>query len=142
MNLRPPPLTTTWPIPLRLLFPFPYPASTVEGALRAGPDANPPNNMHRALIYQGALVCAAVVWVFGLRGKQARRELYEQAYAGEKLVRVRNEVPTLPDIENQHGWTVGGFQVHSAGDRAVVVVSALIPRRVARSWTDLLFRAD
>ena len=54
------------------------------------------------------------------------RELYEQAYAGEKLVRVRNEVPTLPDIENQHGWTVGGFQVHSAGDRAVVVVSALI----------------
>ena len=51
---------------------------TVEGALRAGPDANPPNNMHRALIYQGALVCSAVVFVFALRGKQARRELDEQ----------------------------------------------------------------
>ena len=52
--------------------------NTVEGALRAGPDAHPPNNMHRALIYQGALVCAAVVFVFALRGKQARRELDER----------------------------------------------------------------
>ncbi|OSD07681.1 acetylglutamate kinase ARG6 [Trametes coccinea BRFM310] len=59
-----------------------------------------------------------------LAGKVSAREvraLYEERYAGEKLVRVRNEVPTLPDIENQHGWTVGGFQVHSEGDRAVVV---------------------
>ena len=47
----------------------------VEGALRAGPDANPPLNMHRALVFQGALVCSAVVWVFGLRGTQTRREL-------------------------------------------------------------------
>ena len=51
------------------------------------------------------------------------RALYEEKYAGEKLVKIRNDVPTLPDIENQHGWTVGGFQVHSEGDRAVVVVS-------------------
>jgi len=28
----------------------------------------------------------------------------------------------LSDIENKHGWSVGGFQVHSEGDRAVVVV--------------------
>ncbi|KAI0666365.1 bifunctional acetylglutamate kinase/N-acetyl-gamma-glutamyl-phosphate reductase [Trametes maxima] len=49
------------------------------------------------------------------------RSLYEEKYAGEKLVRIKSEVPTLPDIENQHGWTVGGFQVHSEGDRAVVV---------------------
>ncbi|KAL1939296.1 hypothetical protein VTO73DRAFT_10099 [Trametes versicolor] len=49
------------------------------------------------------------------------RALYEARYAGEKLVRIKNEVPTLPDVENQHGWTVGGFQVHSEGDRAVVV---------------------
>ena len=49
------------------------------------------------------------------------RALYEERYAGEKLVKIRAEVPTLPDIENQHGWTVGGFQVHSEGDRAVVV---------------------
>ncbi|KAI0635436.1 acetylglutamate kinase ARG6 [Trametes polyzona] len=49
------------------------------------------------------------------------RALYEEKYAGEKLVRIKSEVPTLPDIENQHCWTVGGFQVHSEGDRAVVV---------------------
>ena len=50
----------------------------VEGALRAGPDADPPANMHRALIFQGALVCSAVVWVLGLRGTQTRRELDER----------------------------------------------------------------
>lgn len=50
----------------------------VEGALRAGPDAEPPLNMRRALIYQGCLVCGASVTVFALRGKQTRRELDEQ----------------------------------------------------------------
>ncbi|KAI1787210.1 bifunctional acetylglutamate kinase/N-acetyl-gamma-glutamyl-phosphate reductase [Ganoderma leucocontextum] len=49
------------------------------------------------------------------------RALYEQKYGGEKLVTIQNDVPTLVDIENKHGWTVGGFQVHSEGDRAVVV---------------------
>ncbi|KAL6303715.1 bifunctional acetylglutamate kinase/N-acetyl-gamma-glutamyl-phosphate reductase [Sparassis latifolia] len=49
------------------------------------------------------------------------RALYEQKYSGEKLVRIKSEVPVLQDVENQHGWAVGGFQVHSEGDRAVVV---------------------
>lgn len=49
------------------------------------------------------------------------RELYEARYAGERLVTIQKDVPTLPDIEGKHGWTVGGFQVHSEGDRAVVV---------------------
>lgn len=52
------------------------------------------------------------------------RELYEGKYAGERLVTIRKDVPVLPDIEGKHGWTVGGFQVHSEGERAVVVVSA------------------
>ena len=51
------------------------------------------------------------------------RELYEQKYSEERLVTIRKDVPALPDIEGKHGWTVGGFQVHSEGDRAVVVVS-------------------
>lgn len=54
------------------------------------------------------------------------KELYQQKYAEERLITIRNDVPTLPDIERQHGWAVGGFQVHSEGDRAVVVVSALV----------------
>ncbi|KAJ3554446.1 hypothetical protein NM688_g3107 [Phlebia brevispora] len=49
------------------------------------------------------------------------KELYEEKYAGEKLVTIKKEVPTLTDFEGKHGWVVGGFQVHSEGDRVVVV---------------------
>jgi len=49
------------------------------------------------------------------------KDLYEEKYSGEKLIHVKAGVPGLSDIENKHGWTVGGFQVHSEGDRAVVV---------------------
>lgn len=47
--------------------------------------------------------------------------LYEEKYAGEKLITIKREVPSLQDVEKKHGWAVGGFQVHSDGDRAVVV---------------------
>ena len=59
------------------------------------------------------------------------RELYEEKYEGEKLVKILKDVPDLKDYEKKHGWVVGGFQVHSEGDRAVVVVSFVyfsIPR--------------
>ncbi|KIM86596.1 hypothetical protein PILCRDRAFT_96052 [Piloderma croceum F 1598] len=49
------------------------------------------------------------------------KALYEGKYAGEKLITIKRDVPDLRDVENKHGWTVGGFQVHSDGDRAVVV---------------------
>lgn len=51
------------------------------------------------------------------------RALYEEKYKGEKLVFIKKDVPVLSDVENKHGWSVGGFQVHSQGDRVVVVVS-------------------
>ncbi|KAI0752170.1 major facilitator superfamily domain-containing protein [Fomes fomentarius] len=54
----------------------------VEGALRAGPDANPPLNMHRAVIFQAALVTSAVVFVFGVEGKQTRRAQDERGGTG------------------------------------------------------------
>lgn len=50
------------------------------------------------------------------------RELYEAMYGGEKLIKVQAGVPSLADVENRQGWVVGGFQVHSEGDRVVVVV--------------------
>lgn len=50
------------------------------------------------------------------------KALYEEKYAGEKLITIKKDVPSLQDVENKHGWTVGAFQVHSDGDRAVVVV--------------------
>ncbi|EMD35040.1 hypothetical protein CERSUDRAFT_96955 [Gelatoporia subvermispora B] len=46
----------------------------VEGALRAGPDASPPRNMKRALIFQGTIVCVGAAFIFLFQGKQARRE--------------------------------------------------------------------
>ena len=49
------------------------------------------------------------------------QELYEQKYQNEKLITIRRDVPGLADIEGKQGWSVGGFQVHSDGDRAVVV---------------------
>lgn len=50
----------------------------VEGALRACPDASPPFNMSKALVFQGVLACA-IIAVFGLEGKQARRAEDERA---------------------------------------------------------------
>ena len=54
------------------------PISPVEGALRAGQNANPPLNMHRAFIFQGALVTSVVAFVYLLEGKQTRRNLDEE----------------------------------------------------------------
>ena len=51
-------------------------------------------------------------------------KLYEEMYKGEKLIRVQREIPEVADISGKHGWTVGGFQMHSSGKRAVVVVRA------------------
>ncbi|KAF5381811.1 hypothetical protein D9615_005582 [Tricholomella constricta] len=48
-------------------------------------------------------------------------ELFVEKYQGDRLVRIIKEVPQLHDIENKHTWTVGGFQVHSEGDRVVIV---------------------
>ncbi|KAG6813389.1 hypothetical protein H0H92_011655 [Tricholoma furcatifolium] len=47
---------------------------TVEGALRADADANPPLNMRRALIFNGAIIVTSAVSVILLRGRQARKE--------------------------------------------------------------------
>jgi N-acetyl-gamma-glutamyl-phosphate reductase/acetylglutamate kinase len=52
------------------------------------------------------------------------KALYEKKYAGEKLVRFQKDIVEVKDVQAQHGWVVGGFQVHSQGDRAVVVVGA------------------
>lgn len=49
-----------------------------ENALRAGPSADPPLNMHRAIIFAGIIALAASVTAFGSEGKQTRRKLDEQ----------------------------------------------------------------
>ena len=48
------------------------------------------------------------------------RTLYQDRYAGEKLVKVIGEAPLVKNISGKHGVEVGGFAVHSSGTRVVV----------------------
>lgn len=49
-----------------------------ESALRAGPDAKPPLDMRKSLIFHGVTICGISVLTFGLKGKQTRRERDEK----------------------------------------------------------------
>ena len=48
------------------------------------------------------------------------RNIYQDRYAGEKLVKIVGEAPLVKDIAGRHGVDVGGFAVHSSGKRVVV----------------------
>ncbi|KAJ7036834.1 major facilitator superfamily domain-containing protein [Mycena alexandri] len=70
----------------------------VQGALRAGPNQNPPLNMHRALIFNGAFVLAASASVFALRGKQVRKELDEQMHRRSQQPEVQLQPVSLMNM--------------------------------------------
>ncbi|KAI9871760.1 MAG: Protein arg-6, mitochondrial, partial [Watsoniomyces obsoletus] len=48
------------------------------------------------------------------------RTLYQDRYAGEKLLKVIGEAPSVKKIAGKHGVEMGGFAVHSSGRRVVV----------------------
>jgi N-acetyl-gamma-glutamyl-phosphate reductase/acetylglutamate kinase len=48
------------------------------------------------------------------------RQIYQDRYAGEKLVKVVGEAPLVRSIMNRHGVELGGFAVHSSGKRVIV----------------------
>jgi len=48
------------------------------------------------------------------------RQLYQERYAGEKLVKISGEPPLVKAISGKHGVVIGGFGVHSNGKRVVV----------------------
>jgi N-acetyl-gamma-glutamyl-phosphate reductase/acetylglutamate kinase len=48
------------------------------------------------------------------------RQLYQERYAGERLVKVSGEPPSVKNISGKHGVEIGGFGVHSSGKRVVV----------------------
>ncbi|KAI9841812.1 MAG: Protein arg-6, mitochondrial [Sclerophora amabilis] len=48
------------------------------------------------------------------------RTLYQDRYAGEKLVKIIGEPPLVKGISGRHGVEIGGFGVHSSGKRVVV----------------------
>lgn len=51
------------------------------------------------------------------------RNLYQDRYAGEKLIHVTGEAPLVRDISGKHGIVVGGFGVSSKQDRVVIVAT-------------------
>ncbi|KAI9887906.1 MAG: Protein arg-6, mitochondrial [Watsoniomyces obsoletus] len=48
------------------------------------------------------------------------RTLYQDRYAGEKLVKITGEAPSVKAISGKHGVEIGGFAVHSSGKRVVI----------------------
>ncbi|KAI0295839.1 MFS general substrate transporter [Multifurca ochricompacta] len=56
-----------------------------QNALRASDAANPPRNMHRAIIFNAIWVFSTSLLVFFLHGRQARRELDERMNEEQKM---------------------------------------------------------
>ncbi|VUC33290.1 unnamed protein product [Clonostachys rosea] len=48
------------------------------------------------------------------------RQIYQERYAGEKLVKVVGEAPLVRSISGLHGVEIGGFAVDKTGKRVVV----------------------
>ncbi|KHN98657.1 N-acetyl-gamma-glutamyl-phosphate reductase, type 1 [Metarhizium album ARSEF 1941] len=48
------------------------------------------------------------------------RQIYQDRYAGEKLVKVVGEAPLVKSIQNRHGVEIGAFAVDDTGKRVVV----------------------
>ena len=64
------------------------------------------------------------------------RNLYQERYEGEPLVKVVGESPLVKNIAGTHGVEVGGFGVHSSGKR--VVVNATIDNLLKGAATQAL----
>lgn len=81
-----------------------------------------------------AFVPHVAVWFAGihhtisvpLAGKMASRDirqLYQDRYDKEKLIKISGESPQVKQIAGKHGVEIGGFAVHSSGQRVVVNVT-------------------
>ena len=86
----------------------------------AGVDVNVAFTPIVAPWFQGIIATASIPLKTSLTAKNVR-ELFEEKYAGEPLVQIQSGVPEIRDIALQHGFKAGGFQVHSSGDRVVIV---------------------
>ncbi|KAL9092887.1 MAG: hypothetical protein Q9165_004305 [Trypethelium subeluteriae] len=64
------------------------------------------------------------------------RNLYQDRYAGESLIKTIGESPLVKNISGKHGVEVGGFAVHSSGKR--VVVNATIDNLLKGAATQCL----
>ena len=51
------------------------------------------------------------------------RAIYQERYAGERLLKIIGDIPSVKSIAGRHGVELGGFAVHSSGKRVVVVAT-------------------
>ncbi|CAL1697928.1 unnamed protein product [Somion occarium] len=73
-----------------------------EDSMRADDSANPPQNMHRALIFQGAFVCGIAAFVFFIQGEQKRRRIDEQHAKDSREARAQIDLsPTSPETRSK-----------------------------------------
>jgi N-acetyl-gamma-glutamyl-phosphate reductase / acetylglutamate kinase len=51
------------------------------------------------------------------------REIYQNAYGAERLIKVKDEVPFVKDIQNRHGVELGGFAFETNPNRIIICVT-------------------
>lgn len=51
------------------------------------------------------------------------RNIFQDRYAGEKLIHVTGDIPLVKDISGKHHVSVGGFAVDEQGKRVVICVT-------------------
>lgn len=63
------------------------------------------------------------------------RNIYQDRYAGERLVKITGEAPLVKNISGKHRVEIGGFGVHESGR---VVVCATIDNLLKGAATQCL----
>jgi N-acetyl-gamma-glutamyl-phosphate reductase/acetylglutamate kinase len=51
------------------------------------------------------------------------RNIYQERYAGERLLKIIGDIPLVKSISGRHGVEIGGFALHSSGKRVVIVAT-------------------
>ncbi|GAA5899852.1 bifunctional acetylglutamate kinase/N-acetyl-gamma-glutamyl-phosphate reductase [Sporobolomyces salmoneus] len=70
--------------------------------------------------FQGIISTVSIPLKQEMRASEIK-QLFEDKYGDEKLVKVQSGVPEISQISGKHGVRIGGFQVHSSGKRVVIV---------------------
>ncbi|GLD91509.1 hypothetical protein PINS_up000042 [Pythium insidiosum] len=78
---------------------------------------------HVAPFFQGIHLTIATQLSDSSLTEKHVHELFQEYYAGERLVKVTPSVPLVKDNTNQHHVTVGGFQIDPQTGRLVVVAT-------------------
>ncbi|KAI1127669.1 hypothetical protein F5Y10DRAFT_191292 [Nemania abortiva] len=74
---------------------------------------------HVASWFRGILLTVSIPLSKAMSSRDVR-QLYQDRYAGEELVKVVGDAPLVRSIANQHHVDIGGFAMDSTGTRVVV----------------------